>query len=698
MNAKTPDMTAASKQFMITDLARSGLTDKDIQVEALPVMGFTPVESYRIDCLSTPDGEPFWQIRWNRDEAKYTGPDNVVGIWARSAEHFEAWKASKVKLVVEGAKKAASALKHLRIPAIGITGCWGYMRSGTPMPEVFGYIKDDDFVYLVLDGDMDAKPDIAKAARRFCTLTKAEVRVVRLGMQGDSKVGLDDWIVARLGEGTKGVGLRKAFESLEEADQDTLPESRDDLIRRLDLDYDIKQLPGGVTMLVLRKTVRNCRLLVEDRFTDRVSTDQYLGPVFDRRSFADPGDDLHIRESLESSTGVQWPKDLVVDARRGLLQTNRTNEIGEWLRSLKWDGTERLSTMWQDICGSDDQPADYLADTARALMLGMVKRCLDPGTKFDFMTLLVGEQGIGKTTFWETLAGRFEGMPMCRAVHLGDVGELNRTAERAWLLNFDELASTKRADLIDLKNWLTLTHDSWVPKYVEHVKERARTFIAVGTTNDDTFLTDVSGNRRFLPVRVKGVDIDQLLEVRDQLFAEAVALSDDPPARWWVVTGAHEQQEAHRIVHPFEEAIERYLERYDTLPVVHMGPRTHARFTTTQALMRACGIDTLSGDAQRVARDRAWMDKVVAQRFRNRIGKGHKVRLSAVDVSSVERHAATGNPALDKYFQRIDGERYPTLVWVRLVSPQAAPSADAPSGTIPGGNARNKRSSRKKGS
>jgi hypothetical protein len=214
-----PQPLAASEAFMWKDLARSaGLTPADIDVEPLPVIGFETVPRYRI---KYPDG--YYRDRFDRAGDKYKGPPARVGVWFRSEIHRRRWRKAKRKLIVEGEKKAAAAVKHLDLDACGIGGCWGFSHKHEPLPEIFDHIAPGDCVDLVLDGDVeDPAKDIGHAALRFveyCDERDATVRIVRLGYGPDGeRLGLDDWLAALVdGKATRN-DLRAAYEALEAID------------------------------------------------------------------------------------------------------------------------------------------------------------------------------------------------------------------------------------------------------------------------------------------------------------------------------------------------------------------------------------------------------------------------------------------------------------------------------------------------
>ena len=88
-------------------------------------------------------------------------------------------------------------------------------------------------------------------------------------------------------------------------------------------------------------------------------------------------------------------------------------------------------------------------------------------------------------------------------------------------MEIGELAGMRRSDVEHVKALLSRQFDEARPAYGRMRRRQPRTFICVGTTNEDTYLVDETGNRRFLPVRCGVVDVEGLQRDRDQLWAEA---------------------------------------------------------------------------------------------------------------------------------------------------------------------------------
>ena len=72
------------------------------------------------------------------------------------------------------------------------------------------------------------------------------------------------------------------------------------------------------------------------------------------------------------------------------------------LNSLVWDKKERIKDVLYHFLGADRNVYTY--EAMKVLLLGAISRVFRPGTKFEYMLILVGGQGAGKSTFFRFLA------------------------------------------------------------------------------------------------------------------------------------------------------------------------------------------------------------------------------------------------------------------------------------------------------
>ncbi|GAB6174481.1 VapE family protein [Paradesulfitobacterium aromaticivorans] len=224
---------------------------------------------------------------------------------------------------------------------------------------------------------------------------------------------------------------------------------------------------------------------------------------------------------FERTYGI-WSPTKFKDALLGVVSVERLyHPVKEYLGSLQWDGIERLDTLLIDYLGAEETP--YVRAVTRKTLVAAVARIYRPGIKFDSILVLNGSQGIGKSTLFARLGGQW----YSDSLSISDMKD--KTAPEKlqgyWILELGELAGIKKMDVETVKSFITRTDDKYRQSYGVSVESHPRSCIIVGTTNSDGgFLRDITGNRRFWPVRVIGhgkYHAWELTEV-DQIWAEAV--------------------------------------------------------------------------------------------------------------------------------------------------------------------------------
>jgi predicted P-loop ATPase len=193
--------------------------------------------------------------------------------------------------------------------------------------------------------------------------------------------------------------------------------------------------------------------------------------------------------------------------------------IREYLKALKWDGVDRVETLFVRFLGAPDNA--YTRSISRLFMLGAVARVMTPGHKFDFAVILEGVQGKGKTTFIQTMAKHWFA-ELDGDFH--DTKAMIETMQGAWLLEIPELSGFGRADVRVIKAFISRQRDKARLSYARRAQVFPRQCVFMGSTNDDKYLKDDTGGRRFWPIHCTHGEIDipaLRLEV-DQLWAQAV--------------------------------------------------------------------------------------------------------------------------------------------------------------------------------
>lgn len=229
-------------------------------------------------------------------------------------------------------------------------------------------------------------------------------------------------------------------------------------------------------------------------------------------------DDAGLRGYLQ----LKWKYRSDNDLRAALelaFHENEFHPVRDYLTGLKWDGEERLDTMLIDYLGVEDNP--YTRAVSRKWMCGAVARAMHPGCKFDCVLVLVGAQGVGKSTFAATLArGWFNDSMIDMSRKEG-----YESIQGSWIIELSELAGMKRSEVESVKAFIGKQEDTYRAAYARRADTRPRQCVFLATTNDIEFLKDRTGERRWWPVNVtKRLDRERLRVNVDQLWAEAVVM------------------------------------------------------------------------------------------------------------------------------------------------------------------------------
>ena len=189
-----------------------------------------------------------------------------------------------------------------------------------------------------------------------------------------------------------------------------------------------------------------------------------------------------------------------------------------------WDGVPRVETLFMDYLGSPDTA--YIRAIARKMMVAAVARIYEPGIKFDSVVVLNGPQGMGKSSFFAKLGGKW----FSDSLTISDMKDkaAPEKLQGYWILELGELAGLKKMDVETVKAFITRQDDKFRHSYGYSVEDHPRQCIIVGSTNNgDGFLRDVTGNRRFWPVTCTTNSPHHPWEVESvvsQLWAEAYML------------------------------------------------------------------------------------------------------------------------------------------------------------------------------
>lgn len=229
-------------------------------------------------------------------------------------------------------------------------------------------------------------------------------------------------------------------------------------------------------------------------------------------------DAVKIKAWFADEYKIEPPNTMIDEALLLTAHAHKYHVVRDYLNGLEWDNVDRLSGAFKNYLGAV-MPEPYLSDVSRKFFLACVKRIFEPGCKFDHVVVLEGKQGLGKSTFASILASEkwfLDGLPnfQDKDAALNLIG--------SWICELGELATLARSTNETAKAYIVRQTDKVRPPYGHRRVDYPRSTVFLGTTNQNVYLTDSSGNRRYWPVKVTKCDFAAVVRDRDQLWAEAV--------------------------------------------------------------------------------------------------------------------------------------------------------------------------------
>lgn len=279
-------------------------------------------------------------------------------------------------------------------------------------------------------------------------------------------------------------------------------------------------------------TVENIRIIVRNdpRFKGAFYFDEFMErPMVCRdlpwrklegkpRSWGDI-DDAGVHSTLEKDYKI----DSMPKTRAGIdlaLADISRHPVREYLRSLVWDGEKRAETLFIDYLGAED--SRYTRNVTRKALIGAVARILAPGCKHDHMLVLVGPQGCRKSTTLKKLGKEW----FSDSLFTMTGKEAYEQLQGNWIIELSEMAATRKAEIEQIKQFVSKQEDNYRAAYARRTQCHPRQCAFFGTTNDEEFLRDPTGARRFWPVVVtnegKALGDKLTTSIVDQIWAEVV--------------------------------------------------------------------------------------------------------------------------------------------------------------------------------
>ncbi|ACC80337.1 VapE domain-containing protein [Nostoc punctiforme] len=518
-------------------------------------------------------------------------------------------------IITEGAKKAGAGLT-IGLPTISIPGVSTCRKMGRLHSWIEAFAGFGRTFYLCFDADILHKRPVQQSLiniARDLAATGSKVMVIKL--PSIELKGMDDFIAAK-GE--------EAFKQLIE-DAPTIEEWKKDLEeqRKNDTEYDDEERTSKVY---------RAYKIIRDGWGDNLRLNQ-LKNIIELNDQKIELNQLRLGIAREFDMDVQiGDGQAIVEA---IASQNAYHPVVEYLDEV----AARYSTVDPSILdnlatkyfGTDDPLHNiYL----KKMLISAVARARRPGCKVDTALILVGEQGINKSSFWRELFGRD-----WFTDELSDGNEKDELMKlhKFWGLEIPEIEHMyKRKDISSIKKFMSSSVDAFRAPYGLEVKEHPRACVLVGTSNETELLNDPTGNRRFWIIPVTDdipIDIEQLVRERDLIWASANALYEKG-YQWWLSPAEskihNEASKDFQSVDPWTDTVLAYA-------------RQQGETTTSEILRIALGIELGRQEMLYTKRVSAILRSNGWEQYRQKIGNSRPWawRLK----SSSENQKSLGNKA-----------------------------------------------------
>lgn len=364
-------------------------------------------------------------------------------------------------------------------------------------------------------------------------------------------------------------------------------------VARADIAREMGFIPGaGEAAKPVAGSVHNARVAMSIMgIAGDFALNEWDGKIYLRDNQYNERKDLPvIRDAIEKHFAGELDyvptRESLADGITAEARANAYNSVTDALNALEWDGVDRLSDLGEKVYGAGGELNSAIA---ALIPRGMVVRALHPGAHFPYCPVLVSDhQGAGKGTSLKALCPGGRGC-YAEGVQFSGFDYQKKLQERGRgknLLEVGEIDAIGGAALSNLKAFVTDEILTNREAYAAEASDMPVTFILVGTTNNQHFLTD-SQNRRVPVITIPKdvfVDTEYLYANRQQIWAQCV--DEYRQGKWFVDkdgrdlpagvaevrmdeslwNAAEQQSQQHELENPLFVWLGEALEHLDRIP------------------------------------------------------------------------------------------------------------------------------------
>ncbi|MDZ8096392.1 MAG: VapE family protein [Nostoc sp. DedQUE05] len=470
-------------------------------------------------------------------------------------------------IITEGAKKAGAGIS-LGIPTISIPGvstCRKFGRLHYWLESFAGFGRT---FYLCFDADIVEKRPVQNALislARDLSATGSKVMIITL--PDISLKGLDDFIATKGGN-----EFRKLIEEATTIEE--WKKELDEKRKAEEFDFDGEER---------KSKLYRAYKIVREGWGDSIR----LNLLKKQIELDDSTMDLdQLKFDIAENFDMDVSKEDSLSIVMAIAKRSAYNPVVDYLNSLAERYPSPDTSILDNLALKYFGSADPLHNTyIRKTLIAAVARARQPGCKADDACILVGTQGLRKSTFWQELFGTD-----WFTDELSDSSEKDELMKlhQFWGLELPEIEHIyKRKDVGSIKKFLSSRTDVFRYPYDRQIKEQPRSCILVGTSNEQELLNDPTGNRRFLIIPVSQlIPVDELVRERDLIWAAANHLYQ--MGHLWYLTHAEyalqaEANKEYQSSDPWEEIVLPYIQ-------------CKGWATTHDILLNALGVETARQD------------------------------------------------------------------------------------------------------
>lgn len=271
-------------------------------------------------------------------------------------------------------------------------------------------------------------------------------------------------------------------------------------------------------------------------------------------------DAIEVQSWVSREYRLDYQTSTVHEQLIGVAHRHRAHPVRDYLKALKWDGRKRMDSWLGDVFGVE--PTLGAHRIGRAWLVSMVARVMSPGCKVDTVPILIGQQGLRKSTTLRAMMAD-PAWFSDSDIPLHHSQDKYQVINGVWLYEIAEFDRfSGKADAAEIKAYVSSQRDSYRRSHGRRVASVDRQVVFAGSTNAAEFLVDPTGSRRYWPIVCAKADPEVMTAIRDQLWAEAVVAYESGES-WWlsseVAAEVAAAADAFRVGDPWDEPLAQWL-------------------------------------------------------------------------------------------------------------------------------------------